>query len=131
MTALVSCSGPKLAHRAPARRLYTSPLFRAASAHARAHFDRWFILSGLYGLVAPDEELDPYNVDLSTFTKHERRTWGARVARQLRERGELGPFVILAGAAYREPLVPHVHVIAHPTNGLTIGRALQWYRRNP
>jgi hypothetical protein len=71
--ALVSCSGPKLSHAAPARSLYASPLFRRANAYAARHFERWFILSGKYGLVEPEAIIAPYDVDVTHFTAAQRR----------------------------------------------------------
>jgi hypothetical protein len=129
--ALVSCSGPKLSHAAPARSLYASPLFQRASAYAARHFERWFILSGKYGLVEPEAIIAPYDVDVTHFTAAQRRSWARQIAEQIAERELPGPFVALAGKRYREPLEPHISLRPHPTNGLTIGRALAWYSRNP
>lgn len=38
-----------------------SPLFRLQSAFVKKHYDAWRILSAKYGLVAPDEIIEPYD----------------------------------------------------------------------
>jgi hypothetical protein len=66
---LVGCASAKLSQPAPARELYTSPLFRKASAYAEATCTRWYVLSAKHGLVAPDAILEPYNVKLGRATR--------------------------------------------------------------
>jgi hypothetical protein len=52
---LVSCSRLKADRPLPARELYLSPLFRAASAYAERRYgsDRWLILSARHRLLHP------------------------------------------------------------------------------
>jgi len=69
---LVGCGARKLAHAAPAKDLYTGPLFRAARAYAEAHADAWYVLSAKYGLVHPDRVIEPYNVYLPKLNAVER-----------------------------------------------------------
>lgn len=128
---LVACSKTKLDRPAPARELYTSPLFRAASAYAERTYDRWLILSALHGLVEPDQEIEPYDVTLTRMTVKERRAWCALVTNQPLA-GELSGFVraggriyLHAGQLYRAPFRPTGIVV--PLEGLGIGRQLQWY----
>lgn len=61
---IVGCSREKQSTSAPARLLYQSPRFVAASRLAEQFGDRWFVLSGRHGLVLPDEVLEPYDFDL-------------------------------------------------------------------
>ncbi len=124
---LVSCGKGKLVHAAPARRLYTSTLFRLASAYAEAKFDRWFILSAKHGLVHPDTVLEPYEQRL---TKAEGKGWAVKVAAQIVEAGEgEAALFVLAGEDYVGPLaeVVEVHV---PLDGLQIGERLSWLKKN-
>jgi hypothetical protein len=58
---IVGCGAAKLGHRAAARDLYTGSLFRAARRHAEASGLPWRILSAKYGLIHPDQEIDPYD----------------------------------------------------------------------
>ena len=65
---IVACSKTKLATPAPAKDLYTSPLFKAARAYCERTYDRWFILSALHGLVEPETVIEPYDVTLARMT---------------------------------------------------------------
>jgi hypothetical protein len=62
---LVGCVKTKRSFASPGKDLYASPLFRGRRRYVEASCDRWFVLSALHGLVAPDEVLEPYDVTLS------------------------------------------------------------------
>lgn len=38
--------------------------------------ERWYILSAKYGLAAPDEVIEPYEICLARTTASYRRQWG-------------------------------------------------------
>lgn len=96
---LVQCVKSKLEVPAPAKDFYMlSDLFRKSRAFveyrvAENPAAEWFILSTKYGLTAPDQELEWYNL---TFRRHhaedivmtaqQRREWTARVIQQMEER---------------------------------------------
>lgn len=132
---LVGCVKTKLPHRAGARDLYTSPLFRARRAWAESRCDSWFILSAKHGLVAPSKLLEPYDETLSDLSSRARSTWSAAVVEKLRR--ELGSlrshdFEIHAGQAYTdfglvEGLLAGGARVQIPTKGLGLGRQLQFY----
>ena len=128
--ALVSCVKAKRTSAAPARDLYTSPLFRALRAYAVAHADAWYILSAEYHLLRPEEIVAPYERTLNAMPKRERVAWAERVQRQLLEVLPTGAEVILlAGVRYREGLVPFLRTrgfsVTVPLEGLGIGKQLQ------
>lgn len=128
---LVSCVKRKGPLRAPARDLYTSPLFRKMRRYAIAHSDRWFILSAKYGLVHPDAMIEPYEVTLKGMRASERRAWAQQVYRQMSETGLLATgnrFLWLAGQAYQEDLAPHLAPFPQcdPLKGMKIGERLRW-----
>jgi hypothetical protein len=82
---LVGCVKTKLDHAAPAKDLYTSPLFRGRRAFVERSCARWFILSAKHGLVDPDTVLEPYDVTLDSATPSERRAWSDRVLVEIRD----------------------------------------------
>jgi hypothetical protein len=101
---LVACCGPKLKRRAPAAELYTSDLFHKSVAYAKTVSSRWAILSAKYGLVMPGQVIAPYDLTLAKMSAAERRAWGKKVLRQIRQAFPPGThFVILAGKLYVEP----------------------------
>jgi hypothetical protein len=104
---LVSCVSQKFSAPAPARLLYRSEWFTKVRTLIEAQKADWFILSALYGVVAPDSRIAPYEKTLTTAGVAERRAWAEYVRRQLsphlvgRRR-----IVIFAGQRYREFLMP-------------------------
>ena len=124
---LVACSKTKLDRPAPARELYTSPLFRAASGYCERVYDRWYVLSALHGLVHPDQVIEPYDVTLATMTAEQRRGWRYRVRAQWGSRApDLSPGLIFlqGGILYRKAFHPATRA---PLAGLGIGQQLAWY----
>jgi hypothetical protein len=137
---LIGCAKTKGPAPCPARDLYISPLFRKARQYAENLGAEWWILSAEHGLLHPDTFIAPYETTLLAMTREKRRTWAAGVHRQLLARrllpGFRGPTTILAGAAYREHLVPWLTLdgfdpkaVTIPLAGLGIGRQLAWLTR--
>ena len=121
---LIACCGQKLTHAAPARQLYTSPLFTKSVAWAEAKGLQWAVLSAEHGVVEPDDVIEPYNVTLNTMSAEARRHWASRTAFQIRLMLGHGPFIVLAGKHYREAVREFAHIA--PMSGLGIGEQLAW-----
>lgn len=132
MTALylVACVGQKRDDPAPARDLYRSDWFLKARAYVEATGQPWYILSAAHGLVAPDRRLAPYDIALRDLPAADRRTWGARTARQLARRLDgrrAETIVFLAGRLYRDPLLTIAGERAMvPMAGMGIGQQKAW-----
>jgi hypothetical protein len=140
--ALVACAKTKLRRPARASELYASPLFQLTREFVEgglAYF-AWHVLSARYGLVDPDEVLEPYDLTLADLTPAERAAWGRRVGSAVvatyadaAARGVDECFDVYAGAAYRRHLVPYLERagfrVAAPLAGLPIGRQLAWLTR--
>lgn len=125
---LVACGKSKTDSACPARRLYTGDLFLKASRYCEAQYDRWYVLSALHGLVAPDTILAPYDATLIGQPKSERIAWADRVEEQVRSL-ELpkAVFWFHAGRAYSENLGRRLDS-RFPVAGLGIGQQLRWYK---
>lgn len=134
--ALVSCVKSKRDFKSAARDLYISPLFRGLRRYAEANADRWYILSAEYGLVSPEERIEPYERTLKTMKMPERKAWAERVNDKLKEVLPCDAEVIrdteiifLAGDRYRRDLVPFLEErgfpISIPLAGRPIGEQLQ------
>src|SRR5512147_3143165 len=128
--ALVGCVKTKRRSASPAGDLYTSPLFRALRHYALAQADAWYILSAEYGLLRPDQVVQPYERTLNRMSKADRVAWGMRVQSQLVD--VLPPsaeVIVLAGSRYREDLVPFLErrgfSVMVPLEGLSFGRQLR------
>lgn len=130
---LIACVAAKRPSPAPARDLYTSPLFLKASAYVQARCDRWYILSALHGVICPDKVIEPYDVTLNRMTWSERLDCSKRVLADLQQQvPSPSHFVILAGDRYRAELLAPLRAAGHemelPMKGLKIGRPLSWLK---
>jgi exonuclease III len=128
---LVSCVRQKLSEPAPARLLYRSEWFNKVRTLVETKKADWLILSALYGVVAPDTCIAPYEKALNSAGVAERRAWAEKVRRQLAPslRGRRR-VVIFAGQRYREFLVPALqsdgYKVDVPMANLRIGEQLAW-----
>lgn len=127
---VVSCSKSKLDRPAPARELYTSPMFRMSLAYALGCSDVVYIASALHGLVQLDTVIKPYDLKLSTLRKREREAWGLRVSDELLSRHGRGfKLIALAGNDYTQPLRRGLYQraeIIEPLAGMQLGQRLAW-----
>ena len=131
---LVSCVSKKLPHPAPARDLYTSPLFCKARSYVERTGCPWFVLSAKYGLVDPDEVIAPYDLTLNTMRVADRREWASGVLAQLAPHlKNVGAVTFLAGQRYLQfleaPLRSRGLDVSVPMEGLKIGEQLGWLNR--
>jgi hypothetical protein len=132
---LVSCCGQKLDSAAPAQRLYCSQWFNKAKAYAVSKRRPWFILSARYGLVSPDQLIEPYNRRLDELKPAQRIAWARVIAHELfPQLGQFARVELLAGVDYRKHLVGELErrqvQVDVPMAGLGIGEQLQWLGAN-
>jgi hypothetical protein len=105
--ALVACTRRKHREAMQARDLYAaSRWFQAARAYAEQH-DAWYILSARYGLVFPEQQINPCQESLHSMSASRRHNWANRVWERLTHTNLPydATFVLLAGRVYREPLM--------------------------
>ena len=132
---LIGCVKGKQSGRHPALGLYTSSLFQGRRQRAEKAGCPWFILSAKHGLVAPDEPIDSYDLELAELATADRRAWSARVLSALAERvGTLqGKTIeIHAGTEYRnfgltEGLRARGAEVVVPLQGMALGKQLAWF----
>ena len=60
-----------------------SDLFRKAYSYAVGNYDYVSILSARYGLLLPDEVIEPYELTLYSMNNEEQRRWAERVFDQM------------------------------------------------
>ena len=125
---LISCVSQKLPHRAMARELYISTLFKLNLKYAeKLAPDKIFVLSAKHGLLALEIEIEPYEQTLNNMRSSEIRVWADRVLEQIRGVCSIddSEFIFLAGDKYRKHLLPHIKNYKVPLKGLRIGKQLQ------
>ena len=129
--ALVSCSKLKQSYSCLAEEMYSkSSLFKKATSFVKNNYTRWFILSAKYGLLQPEDIIDPYNISLNKFEKNELILWSDSVFIKILD---LYPTEIdfYAGNNYRKYLIPKLQdkgiVCSVPLTGMGIGEQLRFY----
>jgi len=130
---LVSCVKNKTTISMPAQDLYISDLFQKSSAYAKLIGDSWYILSAKYGLLSPDQVIEPYEKTLNKIGVGERKSWAKSVISDLAKIVTPGDEVVfLAGVKYREnlihPLKKMGSKISVPMEGLSFGNQLKWLK---
>jgi len=129
---LISCVSKKLSHKAKAKDIYASPLFKMNLKFAESlNPDKIFILSAKFGLIDLDKEIEPYNKTLNKMKSAEKRDWANNVLHDLRKIADLDKdeFIFLAGENYRKYLIPHIKNYKIPLKSLSIGRQLQYLKK--
>src|ERR1700709_1714689 len=99
--ALISCSKSKGGHRDLARNMYVSSLYRKSVLVAQGWGLTFSILSAKYGLLDPDETMEPYDQTLKGASKLVKTEWAEKVYRQIRK--SISPkkrLIVLAGDDY-------------------------------
>jgi len=77
---LISCTKAKQAYRCKAREMYlASDLFRKAYKYCSGNYNRVAILSAKYGLLLPDDIIDPYNLTFNEMSSEELKVWSEKV----------------------------------------------------
>lgn len=104
---LVSCVKTKQCCPAPARDLYTSNWFVKARTCVERTGRSWYILSAKYGLVDPNEQIEPYEKTLNNMGIDDRHAWARGVIEALDPHlTNVKSVIFLAGQRYREFLEP-------------------------
>lgn len=145
---LVGCGKGKLVRPAKAKDLYTGQLFKKARAYAEKHGELWRILSAKYGLLDPEEVVEPYDETIAGKSVKDRRMWSVVVRNAINSslliwvntnwdgirEWQCDPvkFVCLAGEPYLtffdigEKEIRKFCIIEKPLEGMGIGKRLQW-----
>lgn len=125
---LISCVSKKLLHRAKARDLYVSTLFKLNLKYAISLSpNEIYVLSAKHGLLELEREIEPYEQTLNNMRAAETKEWANNVLQQLRSVTSLeeAEFIFLAGEKYRKYLLPHIKNAVVPLERLRIGEQLQ------
>lgn len=131
---LISCTKSKRDYPCEASEMYSaSDLFSKAYSYATKNYDFVVILSAKYGLLFPDDKIEPYDLTLNTMKSQQRKKWAERVFKQMQNRLKLEDYKVFfhAGKKYREYLIPKLQDMGIqcvvPLGHLGIGEQTAWY----
>jgi hypothetical protein len=104
--ALISCSKSKGGHRDLARNMYVSSLYSKSVMVAEGWGIPFSILSAKYGLLSPDDIIEPYDLTLKGASKQFKFDWAKKVDGQIRASANRHKcLIVLAGDDYYAPLI--------------------------
>lgn len=129
---IAQCTDMKRDEPCPARRMYDPSKYFVKQAQYGERADEWWIQSAKYGLVHPDRIIKPYNLHASDL--EDAHEWGWNIAcRLFRLYNPATTIEILGGAAYADPLKPHLELfgfeVREPLHGLRIGDRMSQLNR--
>ena len=103
---LIASSGDHGPDPVPVARLFRSPQFAGARAHAERSGLPWFVLSAKHGLLEPGDVVGPYDVQIDERSGAYRAAWGEWVVAQLGERVPLEGVTVEVhgGVDFAQPL---------------------------
>lgn len=113
-----------------------SDLFRKAYSYAIKNYDFVAILSAKYGLLFPEDKIEPYDLTLNDMNAREKKEWTKKVFKQMKSRLKLKDFTNVffhTGKKYRENLIPKLENLGIrcevPLKRLGIGKQKAWYKK--
>lgn len=134
---LISCTKKKQNYGCKASEMYSaSDLFNKAYDYCTKKYDAVAILSAKYGLLLPNDEIEPYDLSLKYMSSEEREAWAERVFKQMKSRLnlEVGKVYFHAGENYREHLILKLEEIRisceAPLKNLVFGKQKAWYKEH-
>ena len=90
---LISCTKSKQSYSCKASEMYLpSDFFRKAYSYATENYDFVAVLSAKYGLLFPDDKIEPYNLTLNNMNASRRKEWARKVFIQMKNRLKLEDF---------------------------------------
>lgn len=122
---IAQCTDTKRDEPCPARRMYEPSDYFVKQAQYGERADEWWIQSAKYGLVHPDRVIDDYDLHATDLEYPDE--WAREIACCLLRRYDPteANIEILGGAAYADPLTPHLEQfgfeVHEPLRGLKIG----------
>ena len=113
-----------------------SDLFKKAYKYALKYYNYVAILSAKYGLLLPDEEIDPYDFSLDEINVNERKQWAEKTYLQFKKKLPINEISIVffhTGINYRKDLIALLEKNGMqclvPLKGLGIGQQKSWYTK--
>lgn len=92
--AIIPCTRQKAAVSGPAREVWSGAHFQLVLAHAEIFYDKVLVMSYKYGLIDPDMEIEPYDIDIRYASAKARLEWWFVLRKQIRELIEEKPLLV-------------------------------------
>jgi len=129
--AVIPCTNQKSSIPGRARDVWSGAHFQLTLAHTERYYDMTFVLSYKYGLIEPDFEIEPYDINIKESSTKEKLEWWWSVRPQIHDIVGMKPdlVAIYTGSFERDRLINEfvksgVENITIPWHGLGIGERM-------
>jgi hypothetical protein len=130
--AIIPCTNQKSNTPGKARDLWVGHHFQLTLAIAEFFFPNVLIMSYKYGLIDPDYEIEPYDIDIKTASAYDKLMWWFKMREDIEELCEKKPLLVAmyTGDVERERIlrefVKHgTRQVILPWEGKSIGMRMQ------
>ena len=77
--AIIPCTNQKSDIPGPAKEVWQGSHFQLTLAHAEVFYDKVYVMSFKYGMIDPDMEIEPYDINIKFANARQRLEWWWRV----------------------------------------------------
>lgn len=103
---LVSCGKRKSNVTCKAKDMYNSCRFQTLKMIAETNNIKWHIMSAKYGLLSPNEIIDPYDLCITDCSSEYKKQWAAKMLKTLSIYSKDTHFIVAANSDYAQHIVP-------------------------
>lgn len=85
--AIIPCTNQKSNISGPAREVWVGNNFQLTLAHAEIWYDEVLVMSYKYGLIHPEDKIEPYDINIYYASAGDRLKWWIKLREQIHELG--------------------------------------------
>lgn len=119
---LVSCGKHKCNSPCQAKDMYNSYRFQKLKMVAEKSNMKWYILSAQYGLLSPDDIIEPYDLCITNCAVDYKKWWANNIVQELSRYSKDTLFVVAANEDYTQYIVPMLIAKGFRVSAPFIGR---------
>lgn len=130
--AIIPCTNQKSEVPGKARDVWIGGHFQLVLAHAEIFYDRVLVMSYKYGLISPDDPIEPYDIDIRTGSAGDKLRWWYKMREDIRELAKTEPLLVAlyTGNIERERIIREfvrngVRQVIVPFDGASIGKRME------
>lgn len=130
--AIIPCTNQKSEVPGKARDVWIGGHFQLILAHAEIFYDRVLVMSYKYGLISPDQEIEPYDIDIRSGSPGDKLRWWYRMREDIRELAKTDPLLVAlyTGSIERERIMREfvrsgIRQVIVPLDGATVGKRME------
>lgn len=129
--AIIPCTNQKSDEPGKARDVWIGNHFQLVLAHTEMFYDKILVMSYKYGLIDPDQWIEPYDIDMRTARAAERLRWWFGLKGDIKKLSEEKPLLVAlyTGNLERTRIITEfirndIRQVIVPFEGATVGQRM-------